>query len=191
MKKGKVFGKGQIAMAVMVVALAGAIWLNMKYSNDNVQPSGDTSSKYLGQADYVNAEVSEEETEQDLAKVYFDELRSQRQKSRDEACDIIEESLKDTGLSAENQKAALDRATELASRTEREAAIETLLKAKGFSTSLAVIGDEDINIIVKSEELLPAQTVQIQDAVISQTDFTVSQIKIVSMTEKEIENALK
>ena len=46
MKKGKVFGKTQIAVTVMVFALAGAIWLNMKYT-----PS---SGKYLGEDSYVN-----------------------------------------------------------------------------------------------------------------------------------------
>ena len=29
MKKGKVFGKSQIAVAVMLLALGGAVWLNM------------------------------------------------------------------------------------------------------------------------------------------------------------------
>ena len=28
MKKGKVFGKSQIAVAVMLLALGGAVWLN-------------------------------------------------------------------------------------------------------------------------------------------------------------------
>ena len=46
MKKGKVIGKGQIAVGVMVVALAAAIWLNTKYMP--------TTTKYLGEASYVS-----------------------------------------------------------------------------------------------------------------------------------------
>ena len=42
MKKGKVLGKGQIAVGIMVIALGAAVWLNTKYL-----PS---SSKYLGEA---------------------------------------------------------------------------------------------------------------------------------------------
>lgn len=193
MKKAKIFTKSQIALAVMVVALAGAIWLNMKYSSDDTAAGTDTSSKYLGQAEYVNNEVTGEtdNTSSDPAAVYFDSLRDDRLEAREEAYAMLEETLKSTELSEENKKSAVDRAAELASRTEKEAAIETLLKAKGFSTTVAVIGDEDVNIIVKSEEMLPAQTVQIQDAVLSQTDFAVSNIKIVAMTEDEIKNALK
>ena len=50
MKKGKVFGKSQIAVAVMLLALGGAVWLNMKYT-----PS---SGKYLGEASYVSGKSS-------------------------------------------------------------------------------------------------------------------------------------
>ena len=46
MKKGKVFGKGQLTVALMVIALGGAIWLNTKYL-----PS---STKYLGETSYVD-----------------------------------------------------------------------------------------------------------------------------------------
>ncbi len=191
MKKGKVFGKSQILMAVMVVALAGAIWLNMNYSDNSKAASTDNSSKYLGQAEYVNNEVDESNTETDPAAVYFSRLRSDRLKSREDAYAMLEETLKDTDLSDEDKKSALDKAAELALRTEKESAIETLLKAKGFTSSIAIIGDEDVNVIVKNEEMLPAQTVQVQDAVLSHTDFAVSQIKIVAVSESEIENALK
>ena len=50
MKKGKVFGKSQIVVAVMLLALGGAIWLNMKYT-----PS---SGKYLGEASYVSGKTA-------------------------------------------------------------------------------------------------------------------------------------
>ena len=193
MKKGKVFGKSQILMAVMVVALAGAVWLNMNYSDESKAASTDTSSKYLGQAEYVNNELDGDEADMtsDPTAIYFSRMRADRLKAREEAYAMIEDALKNTDLSEENKKAALDKAAELALRTEKESAIETLLKAKGFSCSIAMIGDEDVNIVVKNEEMLPAQTVQVQDAVLSQTDFSVSQIKIVAVSQSEIENALK
>ena len=60
MKKGKVLGKTQIVVTVMVLALAGAIWLNMKYT-----PS---SGKYLGEASYVSNSSKSEGTMQTSAK---------------------------------------------------------------------------------------------------------------------------
>ncbi len=190
MKKGKVFGKSQIALAVMVVALAGAVWLNMRYSGETAEASGNTSSKYLGEASYVNGEA-EGESSGDESSVYFSRMRADRLKTREDAIALIEESLGNAELSEENKKAALDKATELAMRSEKEAAIETLLKAKGFSAAIAIIGDEGINIVVESELLEPADALIIQDAALSQTDFTVKDIKIVSLTKEEIQKALK
>lgn len=193
MKKGKVFTKSQVALAVMVVALAGAVWLNMKYSSNDINTT-DTSSKYLGQAEYVNGTVSNAVDDlrgQTPAEKYFNSLRSDRLKSRNEAYEMLEETISKTNLSEEEKKTAIDLSAELSARTEKEAAIETLLRAKGFSASLAIIGDKDINIIIKCDEILPAQTVQIQDAVTSQTNFTPAAIKIVAMSDSEIEKALK
>ncbi len=190
MKKGKVIGKSHIALAVMVVALAGAVWLNMRYSNEDEASADNTSSKYLGQAEYVNGEVDSEGA-LTPSEQYFSKMRANRTKTREEAVALIEETLKSSETSEENKKQALSEATELAARGEKEAAIETLLLAKGFSASVVIIGDEDVNVILKGNEILPAETVQVQDAVLSQTDFAVSDIKIITVSDSEIEKALK
>ena len=77
MKKGKVFGKTQIAVTAMVLALAGAVWLNMKYT-----PS---SGKYLGEASYVSNSSSSKEALQTAAKAneeksedYFTKTKKER-----------------------------------------------------------------------------------------------------------------
>ena len=51
MKKGKVFTKSQLALAVMVLALGAAVWLNMKYSSfDSLK----TESGNYGSGNYLN-----------------------------------------------------------------------------------------------------------------------------------------
>ncbi len=177
MKKGK-GGKTQIALAVMVVALAAAVGLNMKYSADQ-EKGTDTSSKYLGQAEYVNAEVNSEKDDKAEEKDYFVKLRNDRQKAREEALDIIEETLDRTDLKTEEKKNAVDKAAALAAAAEQEAAIETVLKAKGFSSVVAVIGEKDINIIIEGTSDAK-KIAQIQDAVLSKTSFTSADIKIIS-----------
>ena len=176
MKKTK-RGRTQIALAVMVVALAAAIGLNMKYSAEQEQASN-TSSKYLGQAEYVNAEVELEDTEAN----YFKKLRNERKAARDEALDILEETLNNTNLSEAERQSALDKANALALAGDREAAIETVLKAKGFSNVVAVVGEEDVNVIIEGTSDA-VKIAQIQDAVLSQTPFTAADIKIISADE--------
>lgn len=175
MKKGKVFGKGQAVLVLMVLALGAAVWLNMRFSSD----------KYLGEAQYVNNNSSAEAVET-AAKVdssekdYFEEAVKEREEALKEAQDLINETLKSEKLTDEDKASAVKKAEELALRIERESNIETLLKAKDFEKAVAVIGDKNINIIVKADGLTTAQTLQIQDIVTSETGIDLGNIKIVT-----------
>lgn len=175
MKKGKVFGKSQITVALMVVALGAAIWLNTKYL-----PS---DTKYLGEASYVGAS-SESEAVETAAKAdssadYFKTSKEEREKAREEAIDLIEETLDNDNLKEADKKSALAKAEEIAARMEQESNIETLLKAKGFNQAIAVINDTGISVIVKAEGLTSQQTLQIQDVVTGETSIPLANIKII------------
>ena len=179
MKKGKVFGKSQVVLALMVVALGAAVWLNMKFSS---------SEKYLGEATYVNSSSSASSGEaiETSAKVekqedYFTTAKKDREKALSEAQELVEETLKSASATDEDRKTALSSTNLLASRIEKANNIETLLKAKGFEKTVAVIGDKDVNIVVKSEGISTAQTLQIQDIVTAQTEMPLSSIKIMTI----------
>ena len=178
MKKGKVFGKSQIAVAAMVLALGAAIWLNMKYSS---------SSKYLGQATYVNNTSSQSSSVKANASTkekdenYFETVKKERKKSRAEAQEAIEETLKNDKLTEADKTSALAKIEEISDRAEQESNIESLIKAKGFKEVVAVIGGDGINIVVGSGGLTSAQTLQIQDIVTSQTAIPLSGIKIITV----------
>lgn len=174
MKKTKKFSKGHIALALMVAALAGAIWLNMEYTTASTEPPNDSSSKYLGQAEYVNASPQAESDEES----YFTTLKQERADSREESLNILEEALDRSDLTPAEREELLKKVGDISARAETEATIETVLKAKGFGEAVAVIGDDGVNIIVSSE-LNSARTAQIQDAVLSAGEFTLSDIKII------------
>ena len=76
MKKGKVFSKSQLTVAVMLVALGAAVWLNSKYL-----PS---STKYLGETSYVSNTSSQQsvETSAKAEQDYFTSAKSEREKNR-------------------------------------------------------------------------------------------------------------
>lgn len=173
MKKGKVFGKSQLTVALMVIALGGAIWLNTKYL-----PS---STKYLGETSYVGNTSSEKavETAAKADKDYFGESKEEREKARKEAVELIEETLDNDNLKEKDKKSALAKLEEIAGRIEQESNIETLLKAKDFKKVLAVINDTGVTVIVNSEGLTSSQTLQIQDIVTNETNVTLANIKIV------------
>lgn len=173
MKKGKVFGKSQLTVALMVIALGGAIWLNTKYL-----PS---STKYLGETSYVGNTSSEKavETSAKAETDYFTESKEEREKARKEAVELIEETLDNDNLKDKDKTSALAKLEEIAGRIEQESNIETLLKAKDFKKVLAVINDTGVTVIVNSEGLTSSQTLQIQDIVTNETNVTLANIKIV------------
>ena len=71
MKKGKVLGKSQLVLAVMIVALGAAVWLNMRY-----QPN---ENKYLGEAEFVDGAAGSESLETSAnAEDYFTKSRRER-----------------------------------------------------------------------------------------------------------------
>lgn len=175
MKMGKKFGKVQISLAVLVIALGAAVWLNMRYTSAETEKETDTSSKYLGQAEYVNATVSEKEETEDE----FTRLKKERKKAREEALAIVEETLKDNNLTDAQKTEAANRSAKIAKTAEQENSVETVLKAKGFKKVLVIIGEKDVNVVVEKMPDMSA-IAQIRDAVSSQTDFNPSDVKIIS-----------
>ncbi len=179
MKKGKVIGKGQIAVGVMVIALAAAIWLNSKYL-----PS---STKYLGEAALVNGSTSEAAQTSASSKTeatdYFKSVQKERKTARENAIKTVEELLDNKNLTEADKKSALEKIEKIGADALTESNIETLLKAKGFENCLAVINNNGINIIVKSEGLTSAQTLQIQDIITNETDISLENIKIIPVAK--------
>lgn len=171
MKKGKVIGKKHIALCVMVLALGAAVWLNMKFSSD----------KYLGEAKYVSNNSPTAVQTAGKSEDYFETAKKEREKARQKATEFIEETLKSENLTDADKQNALNSTKEMAIRMENEANIETLLKAKGFKKAVAVISEKNVNIIVKSDGLTTAQTLQIQDIVVEETKIPLSNIKIVTV----------
>ncbi len=175
MKKGKVFGKTQVIAVLMAVCLGGAIWINMKYSS---------SSKYLGEATYVGSEKSNAvKTSASVSKEedYFETAQKKREETVEDIEETVKETLKSDKLTEEDKIEVTTLVKELVSRKQGEEKTETLLLAKGFKKALVVISDKDVNVVVKSEGLTTAQTMQIQDIVTEQTGKNLANIKIVTV----------
>ena len=177
MKKGKVFTKSQAILVIMVLCLGAAVWLNMKFSSNE---------KYLGTASYVNSTSSTKaiETSAKVDKTdenYFETVKKERAANLKKQQETVKETLRSSSLTDEQKANAVDRVSELVSRMEAESNIETLLKAKDFADALVVIGEKDVNVIVKSEGLTTTQTLRIQDIITAQTNIPLANIKIVSV----------
>lgn len=178
MKKGKVFTKGQIGLALMVFVLAAAVWLNTEYSKKQ------NNVKYMGETALVGSENTDEKSDAvqvgaEIEEDYFTKAVNSREKAYNEANETLSECLRSSDEKTKEKATIL--AETITKRKTDEAATENLLKAKGFEKSLVIISDDGVTVIIESDGLLANETVQIQDAVTSLCSVSVSNIKIVTV----------
>ncbi len=166
----------QLILATLVVALGAAVFVNWYYTGENstVQPPEKTTEseyvQHLGEAKYVNAtgEVAD----------YFSEVKLNRQKSRDEALEKLNESLKNAKTGSQEAKSITASIEAVSNEIKIESDIEALISAKIGSECVAVVNDSSAQIIVDIETLTEDSALQIMDIVTANTDLNASQVKI-------------
>ncbi len=177
-----------LVVLTVLVFVGAAAYLNYNYGSEMSQTTG----KILGQSELVsgddsNAVETSSETgeggktaEGSTQEDYFSTARLTRQEARDKAKTLLEEAAKEQGAT----QAVLDKASSgiqvLADQTVKEATIENLVKAKGYSDCVAFLSDGSISVVVAAGEdgLKSTDVVKITDIVLEETGFTADQIKI-------------
>lgn len=193
------FGKRQLVLAALVVALGAAVYLNWQFSGNNDLLATDAvqSGKELGEAEYVNnnsvssllSSEGESSSQADdtssassisgSAEQYFAQARVSRKQARDDAVDTLKEII-DGVKSSESAKAeAVKQAADIAKNIEQENNIENLIKAKGFAECVAFIQNGECSVVVSSTGLLDNEAITIKDIVAGQSGISYDKIKIV------------
>lgn len=177
--------RGAVTATVLLFVCA-AVYLNWRYAGnvadqvsapDTVtEDSG--STKVLGDAALVNGEIVDSSTVKGAS--YFDTARLSRQQSRDNALSLLREA-----SAQENaEQTALDEANRaiqtLAGYTMLESQIENLVIAKGYTDCVAFMGDNSVSVVVSAAEdgLQTEDVAKIMDIVLTETDYTADQVKI-------------
>lgn len=179
MKKWK---KNMVAAAILVTVSAG-IYANWLYTEDtNTASLTDTldAEKVLSEGTLVlseDAEVLSENTATD----YFAAVRLSRQEARDSAIGLLQEAMaySDATKAAESSAELED----IVQTALSEAAIESLVIAKGYTDCVAYMTNEGISVAVAAPEggLQPEDAAVIADIVMSQTEYGLSEIRIVEV----------
>ena len=132
-----------------------------------MQPSGDKN------------QTGDNQNQQNAADTYFSSVQVNRQRTRDEALEVLQGVVDNEQSTATAKEEALAEINKLAKVMEAEANIETLVIAKGFAECVAVISEDSANVVVKSEELKAAQIAQINEIVYEQAGILPVNIKII------------
>lgn len=179
----KFFGKKQVLLGTLVVALGMAVYLNYYFAQS---PSGllDTGSqqqqhndKTLGEALNVNATP---EGDAQSASAYFDQARASRQSAREEAAETVKELLNDVKATDQQKEAATAQMLAITKAIEQESKIESLIKAKGFADCVVYIEGENCSVVVEAESLTVQDTAKISQTVTAQSGVLAQNINIVT-----------
>ncbi len=164
-----------IVVIVAVLLIGLAVYLNYRWFYD---PVGDIGYGDSNMEDSLQGSLDADAD--DDANDYFAATVVTRQQSRDEAIDVLK-LITDSEDAAEQTKAeAQEKISRIATDIQNEANIETLVKAKGFEECVAVIGEESVSVIVKSETLAAKEAAQILAIVYETTGVAPENVSIIN-----------
>ena len=95
---------------------------------------------------------------------FFTEYRLEREKIRSERSDLLRDSIKN----AKNDEARLraqDIILKIMTEKQKEAEMESLIRAKGFTDSLVFIRENSVSAIIKTTSLSREEVVQVADLI--------------------------
>ena len=176
----KTWKKNIMAAAVLVTVCAG-IYLNWIYTQE--EASADLSDTLDSEKVMSDDGILLDNESQDTNTVtdYFAAVRLSRQQARDSAVSLIQEAMSyNEEGSGQQSNEQLEQIVETALC---EAQIESLIIAKGYTECVAYISENGISVAVATPEggLQQADVAVIADIILSQSDFTMEQIRVVEV----------
>lgn len=162
-----------IILAVSLVLLAGAVWLNLKLNGENV-------TNVLG-SENTNENGSEQESRETMVNVfndYFNKFRAERSELRAQEIEYLRSIINSDNSDKETLADAQARLLELVSKMEKEFSIESQIRGKGFLDAAATYQGNTISVVIDGESLSNEEVARILDIVMTETGLPASAVKI-------------
>ena len=206
----KIFKKNQVIITSLAILIAVAGYLNFADVDLGIcdkEASTDNSS-ILDQVEYdlsdetavadENAETAAEvpdgsstpgEAVLTGASDFAAQAKLSREQVRSQSKADLQEILNNTEVGDEQKQEAVNTMVQMTEISEKEAAAEMLLEAKGFENAIVNLTGETADVVVPEAELEDAQRAQIEDIVKRKTGITPENIVITPLNEGNDEAA--
>ena len=163
--------KRNLIVLASVAIIGGAVFLNWNYFSTESQ-SGVGGAQNVLKGD----ETAEGES-------YFAMTEVSRQKTRDEAIEVLQSIVDNEAAAEEDRTQALNSINTIAENIQDEGNIESLVVSKGFEDCVAVISDGVATVVVKSDGLLENEITQIQEIVYTEAGILPQDLRIIEKSE--------
>jgi stage III sporulation protein AH len=168
--------------SVIALMLCAAVYLNWNYSKNNPETPDDVtaSSDYTSGAGLLDKSVLVSKNT-DAVSDYFADARLSRQKARDEAVSILNNTIESLSASETDVAAAGAGIKLLAESSVIESRIESLVIAKGYKDCVAYVNENAVNVIIAKTNngISDADIAKIRDIVMDEANVTADKIKII------------
>lgn len=104
--------------------------------------------------------------------------RLNREQVRASSIENLQSIVNDTNIADDAKKSAVDELAKLEDNADKETAIELLLSAKGFDSSVVTVSDTNVDAVINVSELSDTDKAQIEDIIKRKTGFTADKITI-------------
>lgn len=113
------------------------------------------------------------------------EMKLNREQIRSKNKDTLLEIVNNTGLTDVQKEAAINQMIQMTDISEREAAAEMLLEAKGFTDVVVSITDQSADVVLNMGEVTDAKRAQVEDIVKRKTNVAAESIVITPIEVSE------
>lgn len=169
----KALKKKQVVLTALVAMIGLAGYFNWMYENSDNGSVTDSDEVALGEARLVSGTNIKED--------YFQKSRLERDTGRSKAIENLKTVSENPESDPETKKEAEEKLIEMAGRTEKEAAAEGEICAKGFSDCVVYLSDSSASVIVQSDsDITGSDAAKIQEIVIRIAGVDSSEISISS-----------
>lgn len=180
--------KRNAVTAVVLMFVCAGVYLNWSYNQQNTTNLADTldAQKVMGENLVLSNDGAVTETggEEGGSAVndYFAEVRLSRQTARDSAVETLQETISYAG-EEEDVSEVSGQLNSIVNDALAESQIESLVVAKGYEECVAYMNEDNISIAVSApaEGLSATDVALISDIVTSQSDYTLSQIRVIEV----------
>lgn len=174
-------GKRNFIIAGAVLLIAAAIVVNFAVFSGKDQDGGFDYDQSAGVNDSIDnsGSNSDSNTDSTVGDTYFSSVQISRQRTRDEAIEVLQSVVENQASTETAKNEALAEINKLATVMEDESNIETLVVAKGFEECVAVISEGKISVIVKSDGLIASEISQINEIVYQQAGILPVNVTII------------
>lgn len=173
--------KRQIIMSALVLALGSAVFVNWYFTRPDVSQTGTEESvsySVLGDAQYVSSTGDNLKNTDDSADP-FANFNMTRQKSHDEAFDMLKKVINDPSASKSAVDTAAKQLAKLTDEIKLEADIEALVKSKcGFSCKVMINSDK-ADVVCEKGKVDSTSILQIKELILKHTSINSENISII------------